>query len=494
MILSRRQFIRTFTTVLGIALVILLFQIAGLLAAGFITSHSWPKYVTRDYMAAIKEKIIETEAITPEMIMDIAGDAVDGQVSGLILHAPDYSKVVFFGTTPKGDLKGNDISGVSQLRSYAGLNPDNLNSGYKNIYIATYDIYESEDAINLVYYDELMYENREIRVPQGMNPNDVSGRIIISYNNSESVIIEVLVSTLGFYGPTRFFLDHMVTSIISVILVAIVVAMVSSFLYSRRNTRKIDAIKNTVSALSHGKFDVEFKKTGVYELDEISDSLSSLAHTLETNRKNRQEWVRSIGHDLNTPITSMNLLLDGARDGIFKVDEKLVDSISGECKILSSRIDSIRYYSFISDPDLVLERSEIGLFDLVDDALSSLKVRSGVIKLDIEEGCVLNVDQKLVARAIKEVVANALHEAPDGPIVISSHGGVITIKNPGKLPSSVPQFFEPWSRGDLSRHEGGSGMGLPITGKIMELHGGTASISETDGAVVVVLDFKIDNI
>lgn len=492
MFLSRRQFFRTFTTVLGIALIILLFQIIGLMAAGFFMSYSWPKYVTRDYMAEIKEKIIETQAFTPEMIMDIAGDAVDGRVSGLILHAPDYSKVVFFGTTPKGDVKGNDISGVSQLRSYAGLNPDNLKNGSKRIWIATYDIYEDEENINLVYYDELLFENRAIRVPQGMTPEDVSGRIIISYNEEEVVIIEVLVSTLGVYGPTKFFLEHMVASLVSVLFVAIIVAMISSFLYSRRNTRKIDAIKDTVSALSHGRFDVEFKKTGVYELDEISDSLLLLARTLETNRRNRQEWVRSIGHDLNTPITSMTLLLDGAKDGIFPINENLVDSISKECRILSSRIDSIRYYSFISDPDLVIEKKDIEVFDLVDDVISSLRVNRNIIKLDIKEGEKLCIDQKLVSRAIKEIVLNALHEAPEGVITITAEGGVITVTNPGHLPQSVPQFFEPWSRGDLSRHEGGSGMGLPITGKIMELHGGNASITEADETVKVVLDFKID--
>ena len=67
---------------------------------------------------------------------------------------------------------------------------------------------------------------------------------------------------------------------------------------------------------------------------------------------------------------------------------------------------------------------------------------------------------------------------------------IITIKNKGKLPDPLPDFFEPWARGDLSRHEGGSGLGLPITGQSMNLHGGKATISQEGEYVVVTLSFK----
>ena len=488
--LSSRQFVRTFLTVLGISLLILFVQLCGVLAAGYVMSTSWPRYVTREYMNTLHSDILEEDEISVDMIMNTALKAIEGGgVSGLISHDPGYSKIMFFGTTPRGDIQGSDISTISELRSYKGVNPEKLQSGSKKLYISTYEIFQKETTIDLVYSDELELVKEEIKVPERVNPRDVSGRIRISLDGDEILIIDVLVKTLGFYGPTKFFLDHITVMLVSILLLAVVIAAVSSFVYSVRTTRKIDEIKETVAALSHGTFDVEFKKTGVYELDEISDSLKALAKNLETNRKNRQEWLISIGHDLNTPITSINLLLDGAKDGIFPLDQNLVASLRKECDTLTSRVDSIRYYAFISNPDLVLERSEMSTFDLVDGAISSMKAKGSNIKLDIDEGEVMNVDGKLAAKAIREVVSNACLSSPEGPITISAKGSRITITNPGKLPTPAPQFFEPWSRGDLSRHEGGSGMGLPITGKILERHGGCATISEKDGIVSVVLDF-----
>ncbi|MBR1920235.1 MAG: hypothetical protein IJ831_11515 [Spirochaetales bacterium] len=488
--LSSRQFVRTFLTVLGISLLILFVQLVGIFTAGYVMSTSWPRYVTREYMNTLHSDILEEDEISVEMIMNTALKAIEGGgVSGLIYHDPAYSKIMFFGTTPRGDFHGSDISTVSELRSYKGIDPEKLESGNKKLYISTYEIFHKETSIDLVYSDELDFRREEVRVPERVNPRDVSGRIRISLDGEVVLIIDVLVKTLGFYGPTRFFLDHLTVMLISILLLAVVIAAISSFVYSARTTRKIEELKETVSALSHGRFDVEFKKTGVYELDEIGDALRVLAGNLETNRRNRQEWLISIGHDLNTPITSINLLLDGAKDGIFPLDQSLVSSLRKECDVLTSRVDSVRYYSFISSPDLVLERSDMSTFDLVDGAISSMKEKCSGIRLEIDENEVVNVDGKLAARAIREVVANACMASPEGPVTIRSNGSIITVTNPGRLPSPAPQFFEPWSRGDLSRHEGGSGMGLPITGKILELHGGSARIEEKDGLVTVTLDF-----
>ncbi len=487
--ISRRQFARTFLTVLGISLLIISVQLVGIFTAGFIMRTTWPRYVTKEYMNKLHSDILEEEEISVGMIMNSALDALDGGVSGLIYHDPDYDKIMFFGTNPRGDIHGSDETRINELRSYAGLDPEKLEKGERKLYISTYEIFEKESSIDLVYSDELTRTSEEVIVPAGINPRDVSGRMIVSLNGEEVLVIDVLVKTLGFYGPTRFFLEHLTVMIISILILAIVIASISSYAYSVRTTRRVDELKETVSALSQGNYSVEFKKTGVYELDEISDSLKALAVNLETNRRNRQEWLMSIGHDLNTPITSMNLLLDGVGDGIFPLDEKLLSSLGKECSILTSRVDSIRYYAFISSPDLSLERSEVNAFDLVDAAVSGLKEK-GCIKLDIAEGESLFVDGKLASRAILEVVKNAVAASPEGPVTICAEGGVIRVTNPGKLPTPSPQFFEPWSRGDLSRHEGGSGMGLPITGRILELHGGSATIEQEDGLVVVTLDFK----
>ena len=109
---------------------------------------------------------------------------------------------------------------------------------------------------------------------------------------------------------------------------------------------------------------------------------------------------------------------------------------------------------------------------------------------------ILNIDYELVKRALKEVLDNAYkYGESEEDVVVSVHlkdgFADICIMNRGRLPQPRPPFFEPWARGDESRHEGGSGLGLPIVHQIMEMHHGSVSIDEKDGFVFVTLRFPI---
>ena len=93
-----------------------------------------------------------------------------------------------------------------------------------------------------------------------------------------------------------------------------------------------------------------------------------------------------------------------------------------------------------------------------------------------------------------EVLKNSIeyrtgNEKPEWRAVVTDDYLVVTISNHGRLPDPLPQFFEPWARGDASRTQGGSGLGLSIVYQIMELHGGKVSIREEDGIVFVDMSF-----
>ena len=62
----------------------------------------------------------------------------------------------------------------------------------------------------------------------------------------------------------------------------------------------------------------------------------------------------------------------------------------------------------------------------------------------------------------------------------------MVITNEGTIDPSI-DFFEPWSRGDSSRHEPGTGLGLPIVYQVMRLHEGRATIEQVENTVVVTL-------
>lgn len=95
-------------------------------------------------------------------------------------------------------------------------------------------------------------------------------------------------------------------------------------------------------------------------------------------------------------------------------------------------------------------------------------------------------DRSLVQRAITNVVSNAIRHALPGStirieIAAQTDSSTLAVVNAGNVIAAehLPHLFERFYRADTgrSRHDGGSGLGLPIVRAIMQLHGGTVEVS-----------------
>ena len=91
-----------------------------------------------------------------------------------------------------------------------------------------------------------------------------------------------------------------------------------------------------------------------------------------------------------------------------------------------------------------------------------------------------------MARAVRELLKNAFEaRTGENPVIWniteSDDSYIIEVLNEGKLAEDMDMdFFEPWARGDWSRTDGGSGLGLPIASTITFLHKGTISVTQKD--------------
>ena len=172
----------------------------------------------------------------------------------------------------------------------------------------------------------------------------------------------------------------------------------------------------------------------------------------------------------------------------FDISEALDMQKENDC--LMQRIRSVAYYSYLLSPDARVEKTSLSAREAIKEALLSCGMDCSVSG----EDAVVAADPRLLQRALTELLDNASAYSDEGSdpsasVSVSDGAVMICISNSGHLPDPLPQFFEPWARGDASRTEGGSGLGLPIVYQIMELHGGSVVIGERDGTVSVTLSF-----
>ena len=490
----RHHFLRLFISIFSLSICIILLQLLIFYASNRHAMNTWPKYAAGEYINSVEEKINTYTNPTPDKMINAILDCSNDRISGLIFRDAKGLFQIIYGSLPNGDKVKESIDDKSMINSEVkirSLSSVEVNSSKEittdaDVYVFNLDV-DNNGVFHFYLDEEVERVTQTFSVPQEVGPRDIAASVIVKSNGVVKGYYDILVMTARKYGPTRYILDTSALVILIFIPIALIISLVASYVISKRNNRSIKDIQNALKELSENKFDVNIGEQKSMELKDIATSIVDLGDNLRRHQDSRKEWIRSISHDLNTPLASINMLLDASIDGIFPLNQDLLKRMKKECDVLTSRISSIKYYAYLLSPDCMLNKQKISAFDLIDGVISNFKV-SKKIDLHINENDEIDVDYTLGSRALSEVINNALQSGSE-IVDVYVDRNVIKVVNKGSLPSPLPDFFEPWARGDLSRHEGGSGLGLPITGQIMNLHGGKAEIAQENDNVVVTLTF-----
>jgi len=241
------------------------------------------------------------------------------------------------------------------------------------------------------------------------------------------------------------------------------------------------------------------------ELYALSSSLNQMFDRLQFSFKKQKEFIANASHELKTPIALQRLFFDEAvqrNDLPESFRQKLVTQ-SGITLRMNQLVKNLLDLS-------ALERNETldsKLTDLTELARSVFKEFNEIIQsagirllLDMEDAIRLPVDTEKMRRVLINLIDNAIkyNIETDGEIRFSLRRQDNSIRmemsNTGKtIPEdALKQLFSQFYRVEKSRSTalGGSGLGLTIVKRIVELHHGTIEI-ENDGAPVNRIVVKI---
>lgn len=481
-------FFRIFFTVLGISALIVLCELAVFFSTIMKMGNRWTEYIARDYVQTLVSLLDGKESLSAEDVYEAIVAASDDSISGLLIRSFADDAIYMYGGLPENG-QGRISRKLSEVvdtgwHSFEKNNPvyvlslaENENGGYSHMLSA---LGTGSGGRTSVTYS----------VPSFIGENDIAATVFIEHNEDLLVGLDLLIFDMYSFGPTSFVLDTILLTAIWLIPLSLVIAVAASFVFSRRTSDSVGDILSALRRMSDGDFDVSIRKQKTYELNEIGNSIVELSHQLEKNRRSRDEWIRSIAHDLNTPLTSMNMIIQAIEDGIYEADGKTIASLKNEVETLTRRVLSVRYYVSLLNYDSEVRKDEINAAKCVEQVVS-LCPSPGRISIEIGADEMIHADSDLFSHALGEVISNALeYGSKDEQISVRAENNTVYVTDKGRLSNTDASIlFEPWARGDESRHEGGSGLGLPIAGQIASLHGGYASIRQDGSHVVVALNF-----
>lgn len=212
---------------------------------------------------------------------------------------------------------------------------------------------------------------------------------------------------------------------------------------------------------------------------------------LEFERK-RNLLLSDIAHDIKTPITTICGYSRALSEGVAS-KEKSKDYLKAICK-KALRIDELisllfEYVKLDSD-GYTLHKKTGDLAELLRETVAAFytdfEEKHMTLIVDIPEDAVpFEFDSLQMRRAVTNLLTNALRYGKEnGKALVRLKNHRITVADDGNPidPDFAERIFEPFSREDSARTtKEGNGLGLSITAKIVQMHGGTITLDNACG-------------
>jgi K+-sensing histidine kinase KdpD len=211
---------------------------------------------------------------------------------------------------------------------------------------------------------------------------------------------------------------------------------------------------------------------------------------MERIDEQRAALLRSVSHDLRTPLATIQAVASDLRDGAeypLATREHLLDLVGGEAERLNRIVENLLSMSRIETGALQPDRQAVALDELVADRVNKLhRLFDGVnVEIDIEPALPLVfADYSQLDQVISNLLENAARHAPSGStvtIAAKPNGCVMDVfvadEGTGVPATEIDRIFEPFRRGEGSSS---SGVGLAICKALIEANGGAIGVDRTD--------------
>ena len=212
----------------------------------------------------------------------------------------------------------------------------------------------------------------------------------------------------------------------------------------------------------------------------------------------KDELLANTSHELRTPLNGIigitQSLLDGATGKLSQATRSNLGMVVSSGRRLAHLVDDILDFSKLRNHEIELRRSAVNLRALVGEVVALSRPLVAAKKLDLENAVpddlpLIDADSNRLQQILHNVVGNAIKFTEAGRVIVSAKHRdeevIVTVSDTGiGIPADrIDRVFQSFAQADGStaRTYGGTGLGLTITRRLVELHGGTIRVESEEG-------------
>lgn len=277
--------------------------------------------------------------------------------------------------------------------------------------------------------------------------------------------------------------------------------IILSILISYKYTQPISLLINSARDIASGKAP-QIKKEFYGELGELVNSFNEMVRKLEEKKELEKQMSRleqqamlgqlasGIAHEIRNPLNLINLTLDhidsiysrkDSKNEVIRHIQRIKDEIKRINHLVSNFLDLGR--------ELKLQRIQIRADVLIDDVINTLAPKLNEKKIIVDKNyCrpvpVINVDIDKMKSCILNIILNSIDAIREGGKIristtVDDDKVVLAFEDTGEgiAPENITKIFDPF----FTTKKTGIGLGLAITRRIIEAHGGSISAESEHG-------------
>lgn len=256
--------------------------------------------------------------------------------------------------------------------------------------------------------------------------------------------------------------------------------------------RRLKRLSASVKEVSKGNYDTVITDKGFDEIHLLTNDFNTMTRELKANEYLNREFVRNVSHELKTPLGCImgyaELLKNPERTHaeIIEYSEVIYAEAQRTQEMGTQMLELSRLNSSGHVEKNDTFRADEQIRNILISTQNDWVSKNIDMQIDLEE-CEIIGNENLTYHIWQNLISNAIKFADNyGTVIIKLKRGNILkfeISNTGKGISSNDQglVFNQFFTSDDSRYRGGTGLGLPITKKIIELLGGKICFDSHEG-------------
>lgn len=274
-----------------------------------------------------------------------------------------------------------------------------------------------------------------------------------------------------------------------------------SYWISKRIVQPLTQIEQITQKFAAGQLDERLPPSEIPEINQLANSFNRMAVSLEDVEHRRRDLVSDLTHELRTPLTVLRGYLEELADGQIEPTPVVYQRLAKETRRLERLINDLQELSKAEAGYLPIKIRSVNirplLESLVEKFTDQLLEDGPQLRLDCPEQLPrVRADIDRVEQVLVNLLGNALTYTESGSIIIrawtESEGAkafiprlwiAVTDTGIGLSPEDLPRVFERFWRAEKSRnqHTGGTGIGLAISQRLIELQGGEIEVESQLG-------------